>query len=98
MGYLSKCIECGELHLHVGNVFSKINYEQLKRLKKAFLKFEEDFGRNFCELPNGNKILVRTSTDDLFIGLEYDELTQVIEILELGDLMYQASDKLIQKN
>lgn len=97
MGYLSKCMECGNMHLHVGNVFSKINKKQLKNLKKAFVRFEDEFGNNFCELPNGDKILIKTSTDDLFIGLDYQELRQVMEILEIGDLMYEASELLIEK-
>ena len=98
MGYLSKCVECGELHLHIGNVFSKLKYYQLKNLKKAFIRFEEEFGQHFCELPNGDKILVKTNTDDLFIGLDYQELRLVMEILEIGDLMYEASERLIEKN
>lgn len=98
IGYVSKCACCQEVQFGIGTVVSHMPEQGFRNLVKSLQQIAPDADQKLVSLPDGDRLLLRTPVEDMWLSLsrkEFDDLlelfTQTVLILDANNLINEAS-------
>lgn len=92
MGYIGICPNCREIQIAVGNVLSHVSEEGFYRLYKGLTTTDVQLDHRISEMPDGQRIVLRTSAENMMISLSLFEYKATIELFNRAILMLQVNE------
>lgn len=96
-GYVGECSCCGEIQFSIGNIVSHMNENGFSNLYNAMLKLEKDIDERIVNMPNGEKVLLRTPADQMVLSLSRDEFDKTMDLFKQASLMLEVKQLLDQE-
>ena len=84
-GHVVRC-ECGLLQLTFGNVLTQLNWMGFLNLADSIRFMWNDLR----DTPEGQRILIRTPHEGLYVSLFPHEMHQLVELLNCAELQLRA--------
>jgi hypothetical protein len=91
LGYVGKCPCCDEIQFAIGNLVSHLPTKGFVALLRAMIRVCESGEMNIMDMPNGERLLLRTSADEIMLSLTPIEFLDTIELFEQANLALEVS-------
>ena len=97
VGYVGRCRCCREIQVGIGNIVSHMCEKGFSNLHTALKNIKKDINRSILDLPNGERVLIKTPAEQIIIALSIEEFYLTLSLFEKSELILQAYD-LIREN